>query len=135
MWKFTVGVASPVGIPADLPSVHIALRDNSQVVILDPIPTSEFAFTIENGGSANKGLFLVAIPADLDVPTYLAERSKSEVLREDVIELGATADIPAHGSGAMVFNIALPTGRYLLLSVTPDRRQLLTQEYAEFAVA
>ena len=104
------------------------------MVIVDPIPKGELAFTIENRGAAKKGLFLVAIPSDLDVPTYIAERSKGGQLRDDVVELGATADVPAHSSGAMVFNAALPTGRYLLLSVTPDRQQLLTREYAEFAI-
>ena len=54
---------------------------------------------------------------------------------DGILEMGATADVPANGIGTMVFNARLPKGRYLLLSRTAgDARTLLPNEYAAFTV-
>ncbi len=138
-WMFESDVASQPGIPADLPSVALTLRDSGQIVIPSALPQGEFAFVLKNTGSAAKGVFILGIPADLDVPSFIERQSKSTVpgFPDDILEMGATADIPGGSSGAMVFNAALPKGRYLLL--TEIRRSfgdatLLPKEYAEFTV-
>jgi hypothetical protein len=49
--------------------------------------------------------------------------------------MGATADVPANGTGTMVFTARLPKGRFFLLSRTAgDNPTLLPNEYADFTV-
>ena len=42
---------------------------------------------------------------------------------DGIVEMGATADIPAHGKGTMVFSGRLPTGRYLLVEPRGGERE------------
>ncbi len=138
-WMFQSDVASQPGIPADLASVAVTLRDDGQIVIPTPLPKGEFAFSLKNTGSDTKGVFILGIPADLDVPSFIEQQVKSTGpgFPDNILEMGATTDIFAGGTGAMVFSAALPEGRYLLL--TEIRRSfgdttLLPKEYAEFTV-
>ena len=138
-WVVESDVASQPGIPADLASVAVTLRDDSQIVVPTPLPTGEFAFSMKNTGSNAKGVFILGIPADLDVPSFIERTANSSTpgFPDNILEMGATADIAAGGTGAMVFNAALPKGRYLLLTrITGSSGDttLLPKEYAEFTV-
>ncbi len=138
-WVFESGGSSQPGIPQDLATVAVTLRDDGQIVVPTPLPPGEFAFSMKNIGSNTKGVFILGIPADLDVPSLIERTDKSTTpgFPENVLEMGATTDIPAGSTGAMVFNAELPKGRYLLLTrITSSSGEmtLLPKEYAEFTV-
>ena len=138
-WMFQSDISSQPGIPVDLASVAVTLRDDGQIVIPTPLPKGEFAFAMKNTGSNTKGVFILGIPADLDVPSFIEQQVKSSEpgFPDNILEMGATTDIAAGGTGAMVFNAALPEGRYLLLTQITKSfgdTTLLPKEYAEFTV-
>jgi hypothetical protein len=144
-WKQVSDAASTPGIPSDLAAVTVTLRDNAPIIVPTPLPQTDFAFVLKNTGTEAKGVFILGIPADLDVPTFLpvivaigAKRDANIAapFPDGVLEMGATPDTPADGGGTMVFTSRLPKGRYLLLSRTPgDKPALLQKEYADFTVA
>ena len=135
-WKFVSDVSSMPGIPEDLPSVKVTLRDGAQTVVASPLPSGEFAFSLSNTGTAAKGVFILGIPSDLDVPSYIQLfRSADRLpLPDRVLEMGGIPDIAPGGKGAMVFSGALPKGRYLLLSRAKGEGDVLPKEYAEFTI-
>jgi hypothetical protein len=142
-WKGVSDVASTPGIPKDLAAVLLTLHDG-QPPEVGALPDRDFAFKISNAGSAAKGLFVLGIPAGLDVATFIpviekigGEREAGETspFPDGVVELGATADVPAGSDGAMVFSDRLPKGRYLLVSrAAGDEHPLLANEYVDFTV-
>ena len=137
-WKFVSDVSSAPGIPKDLAVVAITLRDSRQIVVAGPLPKGEFAFSVKNAGADTRGLFILGLPADLDVPGLLKDMESGKALPDNVLEMGAISDIPAGNIAAMVFNRALPTGRYLLISrrVADANHEtpILSGEYAEFSI-
>jgi hypothetical protein len=144
-WKQLSDVASTPGIPTDVAAVTVTLRDNAPIIVPTPLPLTDFAFVLKNTGNAAKGVFILGIPADLDVPAFLPvivaigtkrDANIAAPFPDGVLEMGATPDAPAHGNGTMVFTARLPKGRYLLLSREPgDKPALLPKEYADFTVA
>jgi hypothetical protein len=145
-WKAAFQVASAPGIPEGLASVTATLRDAAPIIMPAALPKADFAFLLRNTGAAGKGVFILGIPGHLDISAVISlvtavgnVRQTSPVaapLPDGILEMGATAEIPAHGNGTMVFNARLPKGRYLLLSTeTRDGlRSLLPNEYAEFSI-
>ena len=135
-WKFVSDVSSMPGIPGDLPSVKVTLRDGAQTVVASPLPSGEFAFSLSNTGTAAKGVFILGIPSDLDVPSYIQLFKSADrlPLPDRVLELGGIPDMAPAGKGAMVFSGALPKGRYLLLSRAKGEGDVLSKEYAEFTI-
>ena len=146
-WKFVSDRSSTPGIPQDLTSVSVTMTDGAAIVVPSPPPNTDFAFLIRNRGSATKGAFILGLPNDLKVSNLFAdlarvgnarEKNRSAPMPDGVREMGATNDIPAHGTGTMVFNIRLPKGRYILIgrsASTGDHvGSLLPNEYAEFTV-
>ena len=141
-WKDAGGTVAAPGIPLDLPSVKVTLPDAAPIMVPDPLPRTEFAFLLKNTGSVAKGVFILGIPARLDVATLIPTISQigdarannvAAQLPHGVLEMGATADVPAHAKGTMVFSGRLPRGRYLLVSRTSEGK-LLPNEYAVFTV-
>jgi hypothetical protein len=146
-WKFVSDVSSAPGIPQDLTAVTVTLRDHAPTIVPAQLPKTDFAFLVKNTGAAAKGLFILGIPADLKVSAFLpvigaigTERETNTAASEfpdGIIEMGATADIPAHKDSTMVFSGRLPDGRYLLVSRAaqdaPDTK-LPPKEYADFTV-
>ena len=147
-WKSVSDVSSSPGIPRDLTTVTVTLRDHAPIVVPAPLPTSDFAFLLKNTGAAAKGVFILGIPADLNVDSLLPVisaigrqrqiNSGASALPDGIIEMGATADIPVHKSGTMVFSGRLRPGRYLLLSRTAENADgpggLLPKELATFTI-
>ena len=137
-WKFLSDVSSSPGIPEDLKAVPITMRDGRQITVPVPLPKGEFAISVTNAGAATKGLFILGIPADRDVPSLLKEIGSSDRMPDHVLEMGAISDIAAGSTGAMVFSGALHTGRYVLVARSTEdeyhRTPLLPGEYAEFSV-
>jgi hypothetical protein len=143
-WKQVSDHASTPGIPTDLAAVTVTLRDHAPIMVPAPLPETDFAFVLKNTGRFAKGVFILGIPAGLDVPAFLPTVAAIGKKRDanipapfpdGVLEMGAAADTPAHGIGTMVFTARLPTGRYLLVSRTAgDNPSLLPKEYAVFTV-
>jgi hypothetical protein len=142
-WKEQSEVASTPGIPRDLASATLTLRDDAPIAITTPLPRGNFAFVVENTGAIAKGLFILGIPTKLDVATFIPLVEQVGTERDSnlaapfphgVLEMGATPDVPANGAGTMVFNARLPSGRYLLLAREADHGSLLEKEYAVFTV-
>jgi hypothetical protein len=144
-WKQVSDAATTPGIPADLAAVTVTLRHNAPIIVPTPLPQTDFAFVLKNIGTAAKGVFILGIPADLDVPAFLPvivaigtkrDANIATPFPDGVLEMGATPDIPADGNGTMVFTARLPKGRYLLLSRASGKNPtLLPKEYADFTVA
>jgi hypothetical protein len=142
-WKNVTDVSSAPGIPSDLATVDVTLRDGAATSV-GPLPSRSFAFKIANDGAAAKGVFILGIPRDQDLATLIPvmqqigdARSSGGAAQfpDGVQELGATPDVPANGDGTMVFNRRLPKGRYLLVSVADgDVDPLIENEYADFTV-
>ena len=135
-WMFESDVASAPGIPSDLASVALTLRAGRQIVLSLPLPHGDFAFLVHNTSSVAKGLFILGIPANLDVPSFIDTQIKSTApgFSPGILEMGATSDIAAGASGTMVFSAALPPGRYLLQARAAKDGTPLRHEYAEFGV-
>ncbi len=136
-WVHVSNVNSAPRIPSDLASAPLTLRDEAQIVV-GSLPRTEFAFAIKNTGAEQKGVFILGIPADLDVPSFIDRQTRATEpgFAEDILEMGATPEVAAGGDGAMVFNAALPPGRYLLLTTmgSDGDRTLRPAEYAEFTI-
>jgi hypothetical protein len=142
-WKNVSEVNQVPGIPQDLGSVTVTLRDGAPITV-PPLPDCDFAFLLNNTGHAPKGVFILGIPADLDVAAFIPTINAIAVQRQTnsaapypagILEMGATADVPANGTGTMVFTARLPKGRFLLLGRTAgDNPTLLPNEYADFTV-
>lgn len=144
VWKDAGGTVTAPGIPLDLASVKVMLPDGTPIMVTEPLPETGFAFLLKNTGSLAKGVFILGIPARLNVATLIPkigqigdERSNNVAaqLPDGVLELGATADIPPQAKGTMVFSGRLPRGRYLLISRTAGTGTLLPNEYAVFTVS
>ena len=142
-WKTASDRAFSPGIPEDLTSVMLALRDHAPIVI-PRLPTSDFAFLLKNTGAAPKGVFIVRIRPSAKVSEVIAaikavgdERGSDAAgvpFPDGIVEMGATPDVPARRTGTMVFSGRLPAGRYLLLSRAENNGELLPKEYAVFTV-
>ena len=111
-------------------------RHDAQTVVASPLPSGEFAFALSNPGMAAKGVFILGIPSDLDVPSYIQLFMAGDrlPLPDKVLEMGGIPDLAPGGKGAMVFSGALPKGRYLLLSRAKGEGDVLPKEYAEFTI-
>lgn len=141
-WKWSSNTVTAPGIPRDVATVRVQLRDGSPPRITK-LPAAEFAFRLENRGTAPKGTFLLGVPADFDlqqlVPTLDAlvqQRANGGAqLPAGVLELGATVAVPAGGVGTMVFSGRLPNGRYVLVTrADGDQGDVLPGEYTDFVV-
>ena len=142
-WKDAGGPVSAPGIPLDVPSVKVSLPDGGPITVPARLASGRFAFLLKNTGAVTKGVFILGIPARLDVATLLPILQEIGNKRFDgvaaqvpdgVLELGATADVPAHAKGTMVFSGRLPRGRYLLIARASGNGPLLPNEYAVFTV-
>lgn len=137
-WVSDSGNSSRPGIPTDLATVAATMSDNTRIVIPMPLPKTDFAFSLNNAGGSTKGVFILGIPADLDVASFVQRQTTADPpgFGDGILEMGATPEIPAKAIGTMVFNKALPKGRYLLLSTRTqgEHRTVLPEEYAEFTV-
>jgi len=143
-WKFVADVATTPGIPRGMATVTVTLPDDAPITV-PTLPNRQFAFLVKNTGSAAKGLFILGIPAHLDVPAFLPLVTKIGDARDHniaaafphgVLEMGATPDIAANGTGTMVFSGRLPKGRYLLAARPGDGVDSTPnpKEYAVFTV-
>ena len=142
-WKTASDRAFSPGIPQDLTSVTLTLRDHAPIVI-PRLPTTDFAFLLKNTGAAPKGVFIVRIRPRAKISEVIAaikavgdQRGSDAAgvpFPDGIIEMGATPDVPAHRTGTMVFSGRLPAGRYLLLSRAANNGELLPKEYAAFTV-
>jgi len=142
-WKGVSDVATAPGIPADIATVSLTLRDGRAPQV-GALPNRDFAFKITNTGTAPKGAFILRIPRHLDVASLLLVIARIGDARDagstaqfprGVLELGATPDVAAHGVGTMVFSGRLPTGRYLILArAGGDPHPVLDNEYVECTV-
>ncbi len=146
-WQSVSDVSSSPGLPSDLASVTMTLRDHAPILLPARLPKTDFGFLVKNTGAAAKGLFILGIPADLNVASFLpvieaigTERQTNTAASEfpdGVLEMGATADIPAHKDGTMVFSGRLPKGRYLLVSRSAEGARdqpLPAKEYTDFTI-
>jgi hypothetical protein len=122
-WKFVSDVSSTPGIPKGMATVTVTLRDDAPSIV-SRLPKTEFALLVKNIGAA-KGLYILGIPAHLDVGAFIpkldtigAERQANVAVPfpKGIREMGATPDISANGLGTMVFSGRLPKGRYLLVT-------------------
>ncbi len=135
-WRSDSGSVTTPGIPPDLATVDVAIRDGERIDIPAPLPTTDFAFRIENRGKEARGLFILGIPADLDVSSFFDRHAEQEESGFDdgILEMGATPDISGRATGTMVFSKQLPSGRYLLVARTADAGAMIPSEYADFVV-
>jgi hypothetical protein len=143
-WLEVSDVASTPGIPQGLESTMVTLPDGGPIEIPASLRQgTTVAFLVQNPGTVAKGLFILGIPAHLDVATFFSTIARTGDERDaggaaqfpaGVLEIGATADIPASGTGTMVFNASLPAGRYLLVARDADVGSLRPGEDAVFTV-
>lgn len=146
-WRSVTDRSSTPGIPRDLKTLTVRLPDHDRIEIPTPLPDAGAAFLLKNTGAVTKGVFILGIPADADVDSLLPavarvgvdrDRNIPAAMPSGVVEMGATPDVRAHGTGTMVFSNRLPTGRYLLVSRSSSHADttatLLPGEYAEFTV-
>jgi hypothetical protein len=142
-WKGVSDVATAPGIPADVATVSVTLRDGRAPEV-GPRPNRDFAFKITNTGAAPKGVFILGIPRHIDAASLLPVVARvgdaraagsSAPFPRGVLELGATPDVAAQSVGTMVFSDRLPKGRYLLLArAGGDPHPVLDGEYVDFTV-
>jgi hypothetical protein len=141
-WKLLSDTALMPGIPSDLKSVTVALRDNAPIAVPAPLPATDFAFLLKNTGRAPKGVFILRVPADLPLATVVKAVGAIGALRATagtgfpygIVEMGATADVAGQRTGTMVFNRHLPKGKYVLMSRAGNDGALLPGETAAFTV-
>ena len=142
-WKVVSDRAFTPGIPSDLKSVTVTLRDHAPTIVPAPLPKTDFAFLLKNTGGAPKGVFILGVPADLKVSEAIAvinrvskgrATSAGTVFPAGITELGATADVAAHRNGTMVFSGRLRAGRYLLISRSSPDGAPLPNEVADFTI-
>jgi hypothetical protein len=143
-WKVVSDRAFTPGIPQDLQSVTVTLRDHAPTIVPTPLPKTDFAILMKNTGRAPKGVFILGVPRDLKVSDAIAVIKRVGAARdtsagiqfpEGITEIGATADVAAHRNGTMVFSGRLPAGRYLLVSRAAHDGDVLPNEVAEFTIA
>jgi len=143
-WKVVSDRAFTPGIPEDLRSVTVTLRDHAPTIVPARLPKTDFAFVLKNTGRATKGVFILGVPAHLKVSDAIAviervgaarDTSAGNQFPEGITEIGATADVAGHRNGTMVFSRRLSAGRYLLVSRAADSGHLLPNEVADFTIA
>jgi len=143
-WRVVSDRAFTPGIPEDLRSVTVTLRDHAPTIVPAPLPNTDFAFVLKNTARATKGVFILGVPADLTISEAVAlitrvgaarDTSAGNQFPDGITEIGATADVAGHRDGTMVFSGRLPAGRYLLLSRAADAGDLLPNEVADFTIA
>ena len=142
-WKVVSDRAFTPGIPEDLQSVTVILRDHAPTIVPTPLPKTDFAFLLKNTGRATKGVFILGVPRDLKVSDAIAAIKAVGASRDTagtefpdgITEMGATADVAGHRNGTMVYSGRLPAGRYLLVSRAAHDGDLQPNELADFTVA
>jgi hypothetical protein len=142
-WKTASDRAFTPGIPEDLTTVALTLRDHARIVV-PRLPRTDFAFLLKNTGAAPKGAFIVRIRPKAKTSDVIAaieavgdQRGSDAAgvpFPDGIVEMGATPDVPARRTGTMVFSGRLPAGRYLLLIRAENNGELLPNEYADFTV-
>jgi hypothetical protein len=141
-WKEASDRAFTPGIPQDLKTVTLTLRDGAPTVVPAGLPDADFAFLLKNTGRKPKGAFILGVPADLPVARAAAVVAAVGAARgtagtefpDGIVEMGATADVAGHRNGTMVFSRRLPPGRYLLFSRAAGDGDVLPNEVGDFTV-
>lgn len=142
-WLWTSDVATAPGIPDDVSTVTVTLREGQPIIVPSDLPGGEFAFLVENTAGRSRGLFLLGVPADLDLPSFLPAVEAVTTKRGEglpspfpagVLELGATPAIAPGSRGTITFSGRLPAGRYLILATDGPEGPVLRDEIADFTL-
>jgi hypothetical protein len=142
-WKMVSDTAFTPGIPSDLRSVTVTLRDGEPIVVPTPLPATDFAFLLKNTGRAPKGVFILRVPPNLPLSTVLSairtvgtrRNAAGSIFPDGIVEMGATADVASHRDGTMVFSRRLAKGKYVLVTRSAGSSgQLLPDETAVFTI-
>ena len=72
-WKGVSDESSAPGIPEDLTTVTVTLRDDAPIIVPTPLPKTDVAFLLQNTGAGAKNVFILGLHADLDVATLIPQ--------------------------------------------------------------